>query len=204
MFWPLVVVLCAKRPVTHALHYYFLSHSSIFFLRSHSVYCLCRRPLAVPRCHSSLQLAPVVRTRPSDPTTGRRAREWVERENHIMLLRDKEKNHIDSTTSHIKFFKSISISGWAAKYGGSLHLIIETTFFVLFCLSKSPLLSQCCLTYTSCLIFICSLGHKGNNFQLGGDFKMFSCQMGDVIPPAYPGSNPGSLVCQKHLPRKTS
>lgn len=46
------------------------------FLLVLSVCCLCCGPLAQP---SSFQLAPVVRTRPSDPTTGRRAREREER-----------------------------------------------------------------------------------------------------------------------------
>lgn len=81
--WPAHVLtfgvcpLCWTTPIAHALHFYFFSQPSIFFfLHSHSVYCLCCGLLAVPRCHLSLQLTPVVRTRPSDPTTGAEHRTW--------------------------------------------------------------------------------------------------------------------------------
>lgn len=65
---------------------------------------------------------------------------------------------------------------------------------------KSPLLSLCCLQFR-----IRSWVHRGPNFRPhpqpftpaswrgGGDCKMFTYQMGDVIPPAHPGSNPDFL-----------
>lgn len=65
---------------------------------------------------------------------------------------------------------------------------------------KSSLLSLCCLQF-----YIRSWVHRGPNFRPispaisssflegWGDCKMSTYQMGDVIPPAHPGSNPDFL-----------
>lgn len=90
---------------------------------------------------------------------------------HNAINRWGEKPQIQQRTTS-SFFKISSL------YLDGLPNMVKVykieTLFVLFCLSKSPLLSQCCLTYTSCLIFICSLGHKGNNFRLGGGISRCS------------------------------
>lgn len=85
----------------------FLSHPSIFFLHSHSVYCLCCGPRAVLCFHSSLQL---VRTRPSDPTTEEEQGNAKKGNVHKALQRSGDKQHISNNKPLQVSLKQICIS----------------------------------------------------------------------------------------------